>query len=82
MQCYTILYYTTLYFTTLYYTRLYVIVSFFNIEIICTRTRTYELTSIDNHLATLECLMSQVSTGAWGAATQEPLGEAGAGDGR
>ena len=79
------LYYTVLYYTMLYYTVLYQAICYsfiFNIEIICTRTRTYELTSIDNHLATLECLMSQVSTGAWGAATQEPLGEAGAGDGR
>ena len=79
------LYYTVLYYTILYYTVLYQAICYsfiFNIEIICTRTRTYELISIDNHLATLECLMSQVSTGAWGAATQEPLGEAGAGDGR
>lgn len=48
--CYTILYYTTLY--VLYYTVLYqaICCSFiFNIEIICTRICTYELTSIDNH---------------------------------
>ena len=52
---YTILFYTILYYTTLYilyYTVLYqaICCSFiFNIEIICTRTCTYELTSIDNH---------------------------------